>query len=227
MARRASRETLGRDQISRTENDKAAALRCLVKLQLIANGISDLHRTIENMITEADAQGHAAIDLWQKIMPFAGVPNTDIRFEADELKIFVATEALFFNDLCLLAQRYTTLKDALRDYMARRLKLTDELSVLGPTMRGLVGSVLLNSAEAARFAPRAVELNMLAGEMRDGLRKDNAFAMRMIGEFGPKVRKILNDSTFPLLTIKAPGTAEKTGDTVSTSDEARRVDASD
>jgi hypothetical protein len=52
VARRTSRETLRRDEKARFETRKAAALRAMVKLLIIVNGIETLHRSLEGLASQ-------------------------------------------------------------------------------------------------------------------------------------------------------------------------------
>ncbi len=200
LARRASRETLKRDRIARLENQKVATLRALVKLLTIVNGMETLYRQLEEMIAHADAQGHSDMELWQKVMPMAGFASHPIRFESEEVTVFVSKEAGYLNELLLLAERYAALESGFKTYAERRGKLTDELSAI---MDGAVGTTYLTEAQKNRFAPRAHELNALVEQLRKFASADYEKALTVAEQFGPKARVQLDDASFPILAVGA------------------------
>jgi hypothetical protein len=83
-------------------------------------------------------------------MPIVGIMEAEIRFDADEVAVFVAKEAAYLNDLLLFVERYTTLKAAFKAYGLQRAKLTDQLSAV---MTGSVGTTYLSPEQQQRFAP--------------------------------------------------------------------------
>jgi len=208
LAHKASKETLKRDRVSRLENQKAAALRAVVKLLSIVNGMATLHRQLEGMICDADAQGHSELSLWQKVKPIIGFTDHSIRFEAEEVAVFVAKEVDYANELLLLADRYATLESAFRTYERRRAELTDDFPAT-TTMIGAVGTTFFTEEQGRRVAPRAAELNTMVEELRRFASEDYETALRLAEQFGRKARVQLNDPNFPLLDVEA-ARAEKT-----------------
>jgi hypothetical protein len=199
LARKASQEMLARDRVSRNEQQKAATLRVLVKLLTIVNGIETLHRGLEGMISQADADGHSDLALWQKVVPTVGFTSREIRFDAKELILFVsAKEFEYLNDLLLLAERYAALEAGFREYADRRGRLTDQLSAV---MTGNVGTTYLTDEQKTKFEPRAVELTVLITQLREFLARDYPKALSVAERYGPKVRAFLNDPSFPILAI--------------------------
>lgn len=200
MARRSSRETLKRDRIARLENQKAAALRAAVKLLTIVNGLESLYRHVEETIAHADAAGHGDMEIWQKVRPMVGFTDKMVRFESEEIAVFVTEEAGYLNELLLLAERYAALESGFKAYAERRSRLTDELSAV---MSGSVGTTSLTKAQYEKFAPRAHELTLLIEQLRESVSADYETALTVAEQFGPKARIQLNDPTFPILSVDA------------------------
>jgi len=198
LARRASREILRRDRIARFENQKAATLRALVKLQTIVNGMETLYRQLEGMIANADAAGHSDMDLWQKVMPIVGFTEHSIRFEPEEITIFVSREVGYLNELLLLAERYATLESSFKTYAEHRGRLTDESPA---RMTGAAGTTEFTEAEYNKYAPRAHALNALVEQLRQFASADYEKALTVAEQFGPKARAELDDPSFPILGV--------------------------
>jgi hypothetical protein len=205
LAARSSKETLARDRLSRKEEQKAAAFRALVKLVTIINGVGTLHRHIEGLISQADAQGHSGLQLWRKVLPLAGFANTELRFEGDDLSVFVSSgEFSYVTDLLQLAERSIALVSAFRSYAEQRKLMTDELATMATApMEGNLGSIVLTPAELARLEPRSVELEMIVTQLRTFAREDYATAVALGDRFGPLVRSALPDTPFPNLAAGA------------------------
>lgn len=198
LARKTSVETLERDRISRSEAQRLATLRAFIKIQRIVNGIETLHRGIEGMIEQANAKGHRGW-LWQKVMPMTGFTSDLVRFEADEVLVFVSRDAEYLNDLLLAAERYNALQSSFVTYGERRTLLTDQLPV--QQMQGQQGTTNLTPEEAARFQPKVVELESLVEQLRAMALSDYIQTLSLAERFGPKARNYLDDPTFPVLAF--------------------------
>lgn len=199
FARKSSRETLERDRVSRLEQQKAATFRALVKLQIIVNGISDTHRQLEEMISAADSAGLQDQSLWQKVTPMIGFSVAPVRFEAEEVTVFIGKESDYLNELLLLAERYDSMIVTFKAYSDRRERLTEQFSAV---MNGLVGSTWLDAEVHAKFASTITALDTLIIQLRDNLASDYKMALSVAGKFGPKARTQLNDPSFPLLSTE-------------------------
>jgi hypothetical protein len=205
LARKASKETLARDRAARLEQQTAASIGALVKLIQIVNGVGDLHRTIEAQIAESRQAGDGDKQLWQRVIGVIGLPEQQIRFETDELAVLVAAKEFdYLPQLMLAAARYATLVAGFRDYTERRRRLLDEIPA---RMNGNVGTIILTEEEMARYAPRAVELEMQITDLRATAAKDRAAAAAVAEQFGPKIKKQLGLADFPRLSIKEAGAA--------------------
>jgi len=200
LARKSSKETLERDRTERLEQQTADSLSALVKLISIVNGAADLHRTIEEQITEAEKAGHGEQPLWCRVQGIIGLVDDRIRFGADELAPLAAAKDFdYLLQLMLVAARYSTLVVGLRDYAERRRSLTDQVPA---KMEGNVGTILLTDEANALFAPRAVELETQITELRARAAKDCVEAAQVAEQFGGKIKKQLGLADFP--TLKAP-----------------------
>lgn len=200
LAKRTSKEALARDRTTRREQQTAASIGALVKLIEIVNGVSDLCRMVEEQIAESEKAGHGDKQLWQRVFGIIGLRDDQIRFEADELAVLVAAREFdYLPRLMLVAARYATLVAGFQDYTARRRELLDQIPA---RMKGNVGTIILTDEENARYAPRAVELEMQITDLRATAAKDRTEAIAVAEQFGPRIKKQLGLADFPLLAIK-------------------------
>lgn len=124
LARRASKETAEREQISREEQQIALLFRLHAKLGIILNDLSSTLLQIREMLDRPLPSGHPAPNQG-KISAFAGKhSDPDVTFKPDELSVLLAyDEADFLTDLDLLGRRYAAILSSLETYSQLKSEL--------------------------------------------------------------------------------------------------------
>jgi hypothetical protein len=207
LARRASREVLRRDQDVRDQDRRSATMRGSIKLQIMTNGTETLHRAIDQMVKAADADGRANEALHVKVFPLAGHTVAPVKFDADEISVFLAAkDDDFVNALLLQGERYTTLQVACEQYSTRRVAWTD-------LMVSYLANSTANGGEMTKeqkgaLSLRARELEAQITDIRSMAKENYGDLAKLSVEFGPKAKKYLNHPSFPVLTLKDTKTAE-------------------
>ncbi|PDS65107.1 hypothetical protein CO653_12990 [Rhizobium anhuiense] len=206
LAIRTASEELRRDKVERIEKDKAIALEMFVKAMTITNQLYSLLGLVVTMLQTAEKNGAGSLDLWQKVLPMAGVTNNPDRFTAEEAAILIGSnEHSVASDLFLLAEKYSSLTDSINRYSERRLRLTDLLSAdIG--VAG-VGSTRLSKEQYLRYQGQMYELNDMAAQICEALPEDFEFSKDITEKIGPTFKKILGDDGFP--TAEFPAAADE------------------
>jgi gas vesicle protein len=201
LARKSSEELLARDRIALTERKKTDTVRGLVKLLRIVNELATIHRSIEEMIEKADQAGHVQLDLWQKVIPTVGFSTDNLKFEAEEISVFMAAkEYAFLNKLILIADRHFTTGSAFGEYAARREKLTDQLKA---EMKGEVGTTILTKDQIETLGPRMFALEQLITQLRAMAKENYEDSLEISKQFGAKAQQHFQDPEFPEIELNS------------------------
>jgi len=196
LANRTAAEQLRRDEAARVEKDKAIALQTFVKSMTITNQLYSILGLVLTMLKTAEMNGVGDLDLWQKVLPMAGVTDDPDRFSAQEAAVLIGSKEMkVASSLFLLAEKYSSLTDSIKRYSKRRLRLTDVLSAeLGV---GGLGSARLSREQYLRYGGQMYELNDMATQICDALVEDFEYSKELTLEIGPVFKKILADDDFP------------------------------
>jgi hypothetical protein len=206
IANRTAAEQIRRDDVERLERDKAVALQAFVKALTITNQIYSVLGISLQMLESAEQNGAGNLDLWQRLLPIAGVTENPDRFDAQEAALLIgAKEFDAAKDLLLMAEKYASLAASINRYSERRLRLTDLLST--EMAAGGIGTMKLTKEEYQKFAGRMYELNDMAAQICEALPEDFEFSKAATEKIGPAFQRILRDQDFPLAAFPPEGNA--------------------
>lgn len=137
LARQAAGESRRRDSEQRFEADRAAAIRTMLKVQMITNGTYTIAKSLRNDAAVAVERGAA---LWEVVKPHIG-SKVDIKIQAEDLSPFWdAAGNEFADSITLSSLRYDVLEETLADYSSRRARLGDLLATFNPEIDMETGS---------------------------------------------------------------------------------------
>ncbi|NEJ86541.1 hypothetical protein GR223_11400 [Rhizobium leguminosarum] len=206
IANRTAAEQIRRDEVARLERDKAVALQAFVKIFTITNQIYSILGLSLQMLESAEQNGAGNLDLWQRLLPMAGVTENPDRFDAQEAALLIGAEEFdVATDLLLTAEKYASLTASINRYSERRLRLTDLLST--EIAASGLGTMKLTKEQYQKFAGQMYELNDMATQICEALPEDFEFSKAAAEKVGPAFRRILRDRNFPLAIFPPEGSA--------------------
>jgi len=194
IAKRSFRETLQRDADARTERQRSAAFRLMVKLLKAVNDANTIKRQIDESVASVEKLGLNDSMLWEKMTPLTGLSPTIDNFDAEELAVvFSAKENVLANDLMLFMERHHTDELILIDYAQRRRDLCDSVQA---EMNGMIGSITLTPDQYRVIAPRAAELESIAVQAKQSVDENAAMAIDVVKRYVKSMQKYFDDPEF-------------------------------
>ena len=161
-----------KDELSRRQS---LGFSMLMKLNEIHSNLGVRAKAVEKMYSEGKQLG--LTEPWQFVTPL-GFLSDRIRFSTDETKVlFELGDHDLFNRVTIIDQQHNSALALQEFYSARRIALTD---MLPAKLRGAVGQIVLPAAANDLVAPRAQELNALAGSMKEFWSVDAAEAEALL-----------------------------------------------
>ena len=188
-----ARDVARRDAVA---HDRSVALKLVVKSKLLADSAYSIHSQIEETIAEAEKAG---IDgpTWSKLSGLLNFSGPSLYLSADESALLIQMkDDDLTNDFILLTHRIQTLEGSLSEYEKRRRSLTENFHA--NSMNGRVGSTLFTEKEIAALAPRMVDVEILADDIRQRAKKDTEAAIQLVRSLGPVIKEYLKDPSFPV-----------------------------
>jgi hypothetical protein len=165
----------------RREERRASLLRLFLDLVYVVGGLSNLLKTIDEMLAEANADDQTNLPLWARIKPISGMISAR-ELDVSDLGILLdAKEDAVVNDVILLDSRNKSTFDAMRTYNELRLELRGLMPVHAG--EGSLGTTNLSTEQMATLKPRFQELEQLIGSIIEHLRTDVPFAHDLIGRY--------------------------------------------
>lgn len=174
-------------------------MRVNVKLGTIVNSILAIKRQLDEALTNPP---HEGAELWQTILPIVGFSGEErIRFDADEVAIFIAAGANDYAEaLLLLAQRHAVHATILGEYTERRERLREAMPP--PTaVVGTTGQTHLSREEMMRVRPMMVAMNTLLEQLIAFVRDDAGLAVALARDYGKILRPYFGDPKFPAFVV--------------------------
>jgi hypothetical protein len=191
----AKAETLKRDQQERCDRDKTTAFRIHVTLACIVSNLGGFYRQIETSIAASKVTG----SLWTRMEGYSGV-HPHLYFTADELSLLVAMkEGDLLEKLMIATDRHNNLMDAIKTYSTRRLTFEDKYGA--PTNASPIMPVL-TPEQSAHAAPRIVELDELAQQIRTFVKRDFEYAWALACQMDPEFQRYFDDPSFPQTKLR-------------------------
>lgn len=159
-------------------HNQALAHSLLFKMMKIVSSLIALRNHVENSISNAADEGHKG-KMWQVILPLANPPDR-VTFSADEMAMLMSLHADdVFNTVMSQDDIHNNLIPVFELYATRRREATENF---GAMMDGNLGTTELTYEQMALFAPREVELEMLAAAMRERANRDAKDALNAMHE---------------------------------------------
>jgi hypothetical protein len=194
IAKRQSDAALKRDREQRTALERAIVFRVHFKLSTIANSVVHdwLYFQTQNKALTDPCTAH--MEPWQVLQPLVGSTDEgDIRFEAEEMAIFMAAgHRDFMSDLMLLAQRHGTGVAVMQYY----IRLREELKAVAPhpeELDGMLGKGMISQEDLLKLVPYTAPLNSLALQMQAAADENLQLARKVSLGIGPIVKEYFGD----------------------------------
>ena len=174
-------------------------MKTTAKLLVIINSIYGLHKhlntTPAHLSPERIAEGR-----WRFTLALEGLTNEgEIGIDPDEFGLFVdGGDLQFAMELSLLARRHSAAVEMMKVYARKR---QDLLELMPPPYQidGVDAVVALDPQQAIPLVLRGRALEAMLAQMLVQTDEDKRMADDIRDKFGPIVRRILNDQTFPKL----------------------------
>lgn len=190
IAKRASKETLARDRLSRLETELATVFRVHTKLSMMINDLSSTLIQIREMLNRPfDPTDESPIQ--RRVSAFAGKQLQDnAAFTADELSVFVAANQLdYLTELDLFGRRYTADMISLDKYGQLKTEIHHLISESDDIEFGPDDVVVTKSSGAGstklRMKARTAEsiiaplIQMMEGDIKMGVKIASSFATNL------------------------------------------------
>lgn len=190
----------GRDQLKRdAKSNRLIAMKTTAKLLIVINSIYGNHKhlttTPANLSPDRIAEGR-----WRFTLALEGLTNEgEIGIDPDEFGLFVdGGELQFAMDLSLLARRHSAAVEMMKVYARKR---QDLLELMPPPhqIEGLEAVVKVEADQAIALVLRSRALEAMLQQMITHTDEDRRMADDIRDKFGPIVRRILKDPSFPKL----------------------------
>ncbi len=199
LARRASKEVLTRDRVSRTEQERAVGLRVQIKLGIIVNSLLTVRRQLAEAIADPPGDG---VELWQCVQPIIGFAGEErVMFEAEEAALFLAAGAGEYAEaMQLLARRHAVQAEVLKEFGARKA----ELRAMMPApalINGTTASFHLEAADYMRVRPVMIDLNSMLEQLVAHLEEDVELALALARDYGLILRAHFKDPEYPAFQV--------------------------
>jgi hypothetical protein len=178
IARQTAAEVRATAKENHRQSEKAHALKAVIKVAQLANGIYTIHRAIERPIEEAREAGDYRIAIWPFLRPSTHM-HTEINFAADDLTPFTfAGKSNIIQELIMLSSRHNSLSEAYSTYSRKReefQQFSEPYSRLDP-LTGQHETVFADDEVRARASLKIFELDSLSRELRSSAAEHNEHA---------------------------------------------------
>jgi len=183
----------------RRSEEKATALGIISKTFTITNQTySILSRMLESL-EDAERAGGGHLDLWQRMVPIAGLPVHPERITSHEMALIYAIgKPDLASVLFLISEKFASFIESLHTYNSRRQSLSDALPA---EMSGIIGAITMDRETYRSVAPRMVELEDLATQLTQAAIEDMTYFIEQIAEIGRLLKGHFSDRYFPLPTF--------------------------
>lgn len=199
-----------RDQVKReAKMSRLTAMKTAAKLLVIINSIYSLSKHLTDTPVGITPQ-RLAEGRWRFTLGLEGLTNEgDVAIDPDEFGLLVdGGELQFAMKLSLLARRHSAAVEMLKSYTRRR----DDLLERMPAPYEIVGveaAVVVEGEEAISLVIRSRALESMLTQMIAHSNEDKQMADEVRDAFGPIMRRVLQDPTFPVLGAPASAVTER------------------
>lgn len=169
------------------DRNKGLARSLIFKLVRIHSDMDGFKKHVSEALANSEQNG---LKLgWQSLRAIGNLPDR-VSFNSDEMAYLISLgDDGLFNDVLTLDVVHSSTIGIFELYKERRLALTDLLSA--SAIDGTIGTTDLNEAQAAFFAPKFAELDMLAGDIKSRTELDAQEARVALEHTALAVRKTL------------------------------------
>jgi len=198
VARQASLDARLRDLNAHRLEQRANALRLLVKASLVLSDVTAIRRAIDESLEEANRRQLTNLPMWQRIMPMIG---GHVAYEIDSAELaplIEAGQAELVQDAIEMLMQHRTLIEAVEDYSAKRQKIKEIIEAHHIENDTIIVSSLTKE-DKSRLLPYGLELESLITTIRQRLPNLEAQARHVASSIGPAMAKHFDDPTFPQL----------------------------
>jgi hypothetical protein len=181
----------------KVSKQKTEFFKVMIKSSLIQSDFTNLKRTLDDAVVEANKIGMTNQPKWTKVQS-----NPDefekIEITPDDLVcLFEAREFDLLSDLVAVGMKHSKMIGAFNTYSRLRLELKDHMPK--SDMNGPVVGSLLNQDDLLRLQPRFLELSSLLESIDQLLPMYVQESSALSEKLGPAARKYFKDSKFPIL----------------------------
>lgn len=177
------------DRRQSRERNQALARSLIFKLIRLHSDLQAFQTHVEEC--EARAKRDGLPIGWQSLRAIGNLPER-ISFTPEEMSYLLSLKDYgLFDKVLSLDVVHSSTVGIFELYKERRLTLTDMLSA---TMKGMVGTAELTASEKAFFEPKAVELDLLASDIRGRVEKDAKESREALEEVNTAVKPTLGYS---------------------------------
>jgi hypothetical protein len=178
IARQTAAEARATAKKNHQQIEKSNALKAVIKVAQLANGIYTIHRAIECPIEEARKAGDYRIAIWPFLRPSTHT-HSEINFAADDLTPFTfAGKSNIIQELIMLSSRHNSLSEAYSTYSRKReefQQFSEPYSRFDPHT-GQHETVFSDEEVKARASFKIFELDSLSRELRSSAAEYNEHA---------------------------------------------------
>ncbi|MEQ8306677.1 MAG: hypothetical protein RIA09_08965 [Hoeflea sp.] len=204
LARQSAANTARRDKEARNQEQKAHALRLMVKASLVLSDVVAIKNSIDQSLSEANEKGLSHYPFWRRVLPIVSSYQT-YPIEASELAplmeakaneiVYAATDMLMKHSILVAAlERYSEKRGELKKIMKRHTATED----------GVLTSALTED-EVAEMAPYEIELESLIKEVRSRLEPIQNLTEKVTYGIGPAIQTHYGDKEFPVFVAAETG----------------------
>lgn len=150
------------------ERNRALARSLIFKLMRIHSDLHGLKKHVDECLASAKEQ--KLPDGWQSLRAIGNLP-AEVSFTPDEMSYLLSLKNFeLFNKIVDLDVLHSSTIGIFELYAARRMALMD---MLPASMQGSIGTITMHDAQLAVFAPKAVELDLLASDIKGRVEQDS------------------------------------------------------